>query len=657
MTPTNRVWALLCALVLVLLNFAIAAPLFGLEFSAYNGSIEHAFIANARLMAARPFDWNWWPYWGGGMPIEHSYLPLQQWIVAAVMSAGGYSAARAYHIVTATFYVAGPVALFAMALSLSRAIGPSFLAGLVYSCLSPGAFLVSDIAGEIEGLFHLRRFQTLVYYGEGPHTIALTLLPLAVICFHRALTAGGRRWAILAGLLTSAIALTNAFGLIALFIALLSLLLTFRYENWWRIAVIGIVSYCWISPWFTPTLIAAVRTNSPTSGGDYRFSASSYIVLAILAAGFAILHALLRRGNITPYLHFFALFAYVPTAITLAYYWGGVAVIAQPHRYQHEMELALVLLIAFAALRIPARFQTAFYCVVALAAAFQTIHVARYTYSLVRPADPTQLVEYKIAKWLDSNRPGERAFLSGSTSLLYNVFTDNPQFYGGHEPYVPNSFLAIPAFTIYSGANAGERDADYSIFWLKAYGARAISVSGPQGREVYKPFARPGKFEGRLPVLWREGDDTIYEVPSRSPSLAHIIPAAAVAVRTPIHGLDIAPVQAYVAALDDPRYPAATFQWQGTSEAVIQATVDADQVVHIQVTYHPGWEAYSNGARLRVRRDAIGLMVVEPNRVGPCHMTLRYTGGSERILTRVLSLSAMLAAGVLLARRTSGKIV
>ena len=57
----------------------------------------------------------------------------------------------------------------------------------------------------------------------------------------------------------------------------------------------------------------------------------------------------------------------------------------------------------------------------------------------------------------------------------------------------------------------------------RSAGARAISVPGPKSPEYYKPFANPRKFEGVLPVLWREGDDTVYGVPARSDSLAHVM--------------------------------------------------------------------------------------------------------------------------------------
>jgi hypothetical protein len=245
---------------------------------------------------------------------------------------------------------------------------------------------------------------------------------------------------------------------------------------------------------------------------------------------------------------------------------------------------------------------------------------------------------------MDRNRHGERAFIAGSSSFLYNVFTDNPQFQGGHIQFAVNPFIPGVVFQIQSGRNASARSAEVSVLWLKAFGAHAIAVSGPGSTDFYRAFADPGKFDGVLPLLWREGDDAIYEVPSRSPSLAHVIPAAAVVERRPIHGLDTEPVEPYVAALDDSRYPLATFQWKGMSEAEIRASVDRGQAIAVQVTYDPGWEAYANGKPQPVRGDALGLMVIDPDCRGPCQISLRYTGGKERLAARAMSLAAMLAA-------------
>ena len=643
---------LLCALVLLLVNVAIVAKLFGVEFLAYPESNEGSFIAIARLLVEHPGQWSWWPYWSGGMPFENSYLPLTHWIVAVFSVLSGFSPARSFHFVAAAVYALGAPALFWMALSLSRRLTASFVAGLAYSCFSLSALIFPAIRVDAQGLLGLRRLQVVSYYGEAPQTLALALLPLAVVCFSRALTTTAVRWKILAGALMGAIVLSNAFGAVTLAIALVSWLLAFRTKPWWKgpaiATAIGILSYCWISPWLSPSMIRAIRTNAPTVEGDYRYTASSWIALAVLVCGYLLLWLILRRAKVAEYLQFFALFGYVPLCIVLGSLGFHATVLPQPSRYHLGMDMALLLPVVFGAAAILDRFprsvRSAAAALVLAALTLQAAHSAHYARHIIRSIDPAQLVEYQIAKWMDHNRPGERAFIGGSSSFWYNVFTDNPQFHGGHDPSVSNPFFRIPVFTIYSGMNAGERDADYSLLWLKAYGAHAISVSGPNGREYYKPFQRPLKFEGRLPVLWRQGGDVIYEVPSRSPSLAHVIPAAAVPARTPINGLDIGPVEPYVAALDDPRYPLAGFRWTSLSEAEIHARVEPGQVIAVQVTYDSGWKAYDHGRPLRVRGDSIGLMVIEPDSSGPCDVSLRFTGGTARIVTRALSLAAMLVA-------------
>jgi hypothetical protein len=647
-------------------NLLIAGSLFGVEYSAYNGSIEGTFIAISRFMARHPGEWKWWPLWSCGMPFETSYLPFTQWMVAAFTLLTRLSAARSFHIVTAAIYVSSALAVYWMALELSRKPGASFIAALAYSCVSVSALLVPVIGADAGGMLNLRRLQTLVYYGESPHAAALALLPVAVVCFSRALTTNGAKWKILAGAAAASVALSNAFGIVALCAALLCLLLAFPARPWWKapatVAAIGALAYCWISPWLSPAMIRAIRANAPTTGGDFRYATASWIALAILAGGYLLLWRALRRAKAPAHLQFFALFGYLPTGIVVAWYGCGVAIIAQPSRYHVQMDLALLLTVVFAGAalldRLPRRPRSVAAATVVALLALQTVHSAIYARGLIRSVEPSQLSEYRVAKWMDEHLPGQRAFISGSGTFWYNVFTDNPQLYGGHDQHTINRFIPIVGYTIYTGENAGARDAEYSVFWLKAFGARAISVPGPESSDYYKAgFAHPFKFEGVLPALWRDRGDTIYEVPLRSPSLAHVVPAAAIPARRPSHGLDTAPVEAYVAALDDPRYPPASFEWQGNSQARIRATVAPGQAISVQVTYERGWEAWANGRRQPVRGDAIGQTVIEPTCQGPCEISLRYTGGAEAWLTRSLSVGAMLLAGVYawLGRRRANK--
>ncbi len=638
--------------VLFIVNVLIAAPLFRVEYSAYRESNEGTFIAIVRMMSQHPFDWNWWPMWSGGMPFQNTYLPLTHWLMAAFSMTTGYSAARSFHIVMALSFIAGPLTLYWMATVLTHKIGASFSAALAYSTVSASTLLVPAIGLDTGGALNLRRLYVAGYYGEAAHTLALALLPVTIVYFYRAITTSDARWNIAAGVAASALALSSAFGGILLALALVCLLIVYRPKPLWKpvvtVATISITAYAWISPWLTPRLIQALRANAPTVDGDYRYTPVARLALAACVVLFGLLWIALERLRVAAHLRFFILFAFVPAAVTALWYIAKIALVPQPHRYHAEMDLLLPLAVIFALAtwRIPpvATLAGILLCGV------MAVHGMRFAHRVVRSDDVGKWVEYKIAKWMDEHRHGERAFISGSSSFLYNVFTDNPQSNGGHEPSLANPFVRIVNYTIYSGANAGARDAEYSIFWLKAFGARTISVSGPNGREFYKPFANPNKFDGVLPVIWQDGDDRIYEIPGSRWSLAHVMPPVALPARTPIHGLDTEPVRAYVNALDNPRYPPVGFAWESTSNARIRGRVEAGQIVSVQVTYDPGWQAMANGNTVSVRGDAIGQTVIEPGCAGECEILLRYAGGAQRTLTRCLSAGAMLFALGLLTR-------
>jgi 4-amino-4-deoxy-L-arabinose transferase-like glycosyltransferase len=118
--------------------------------------------------------------------------------------------------------------------------------------LPVSALLVPAIRADAGGALNLRRLQILVYWAEAPHTLALALLPVAMVCFVRALTTNAVKWKILAGVLAAAVVLSNAFGIVALGVALLCWLLAFRPQPWWKapltVAAIGVVSLCWTAP-------------------------------------------------------------------------------------------------------------------------------------------------------------------------------------------------------------------------------------------------------------------------------------------------------------------------------------------------------------------------------------------------------------------------
>jgi len=237
---------------------------------------------------------------------------------------------------------------------------------------------------------------------------------------------------------------------------------------------------------------------------------------------------------------------------------------------------------------------------------------------------------------MDRSFPGQRTLISGDPEYLYNVFSNNPQMIGGHEPTAPNWEQLVAVYTIYTGTGAGEHDAEYSLLWLKAFGNQAVYVPGDKSRENYHGVAHPHKFDGLLPVLWHEEDDTIFGVPQRTRSMAHVIPAGAIVARAPVDGLDVGPIRPYVAALDDSALPIADMQWDGTSRAVLHAPMKRGQVLSVQVNYAPGWRATMEGREVPVRKDGIGLLVLDPGCEGPCEVHLDFDATPEAWFCRVL---------------------
>lgn len=619
--------------------------MFRVEYSAYLQSNEGAFIAIARWVAGHPGQLGWWRFWDCGMPFQNTYLPLLHLITGNFSRISGHSPAFAFHQVSAAFFAIGPVCVYYMAIVMTKQIGASFFGSLAYSLLSPCAWIFPAIREDLGGFWNLRRLQILAYYGEGPHTACLAFLPLAILFLYLAMVEGRIWQKIVAGMFLGAAVLSNAFAAVILIVASVSLLASIETRRVWRnmllLAIVGGLAYALISPLMPPSVIAAIRLNSPTVDGDYRFTMRSLAGVAALAAGFAILWWITRKLK-SPALRFFVLFAFLNTGIV----WLGVAkrvyIVPQPHRYSIAMDMGICLAVVFgvaAMLRSRApRTLTAIGVVAIFGVVPLFRHDLHYAHHIIQSIDIQATPAYRIINWIDQHLNGERVMVSGTYSYYVNDFSDTPQLHGGHDPMDANFVTRIAVFSIYSGMNAGARDAEISTLWLRALGAHAISVPGPQSSEYNKPFVNPRKFDGVLPVLWREGDDTIYAVPARSDSLAHVVPAEAVVHDQPIDGLDVQEIQRYVKAMDDASLPEAGFTWRDHNTAIIQAPMQADQLISVQVTYTPGWKATVNGVGQSIRKDGLGLIEIRPSCQGACEIVLHYDGGIEWRLTCLASL-------------------
>jgi len=629
MRLVQRTWRwgpILISIALFSLNTYICRELFAAGSIGNLSSNEGAFVSISRFYQLHPGDWRWFPWFNAGMPIENAYQPLLPVVTALAGSISGWPIERAFHFVLAMAFCLGPVTLFWFVFDWSGSLATGFFAAFLYSLVSPAEWAVPILRLHGDGWGSLRLFN-LIRYAEDPHIVALTLLPLALVFLRR----GKFVAAVVAA---SAVVLTNAFGAVDLAIGGFCIALVLR-RGMGMLFASGLVAWLWISPWLPPTLIGRMSQDQWGARGNFHGD----LAIAGMVASFALLWFVTRRMA-SAFERFALLFALPICSIPALFFLFDITLVPQASRYQLELEMGAAILMAALLARIPRR--TVVIAVLIVVGLWPLAASRKFARSLIQPIDITHTIQYKTDRWLNQNLPGQRAMVSGDTEFIYNVISENPQMSGGHEPTVPNLVDRFAIYEIYTDDGAGDRAAEYSTIWLKAFGNSAITVPGQKSRENYHPFVHPHKFDGVLPVLWHEEDDTIFAVPQRSGSLAHVVPRSAIVAREPIHGADVDPVRAYIAALDDPALPLASLQWDGPSHARISAGMTAGQVISIQESYSPGWRASVGNREVPVRKDGIGLIVIDPQCSGPCEVSLWYGVSAEAWLCRILSAVATL---------------
>jgi hypothetical protein len=650
--------------ILACVNVYICREAFVTESSGHWNSIHGQWISLARIA---PLDWlrpTWWRYWGAGAPLEFTYAPLLPVAIAVINRVFHLSPALALNVLTASVYCLGPLAFYLLSWRLSRLPGYSFAAALAWSLASPVALLIPDGSFLLSSVWSARRLHLAFDWDDLPHLASLTLLPLAVWSLARALQSRRLRDYLIAGFAMSGMMLANMFGVVLTGLVVLTVPLAihrrFRPSLVLRAVLTAAGAYVVVSPWVPPSLLMTIRANTARNG-EGASSVEFAITLGIIGVSFWIVWRLLARYATHWATRWMCLFGCVVILIPALGQYGRLHFLPQPSRYKVEAELAIVWMIVFALRpvieRVPWRLRIVLALPFMFLAGKQMLSLGLVAERLTTPVDVKQSIEYRSAQWVAKNLPEQRVMMGGSMGNFLNTFTPMEQL--SAQPYTtaPNWEEQIAVYTIYIGQNSGDRDGDFSLLWLKAFGVQAVAVPGPHSPEYWKPFTKPRKFEGMLPVLWREDDTTIYRVPQRFASLAHVMRPDQLVQRAPIHGLDTDDVQRFVTALDLASTPA-VMEWRGTNRARIRVLLKPGEIVSTQINYHPGWHATVNGGNRTVQADGIGLMVVNPNCLGDCEIILDYDGGwSSRLCRAASSGMILLLLAASLSRYLSNRTV
>ncbi|MCU1273302.1 MAG: hypothetical protein JWO48_733, partial [Bryobacterales bacterium] len=427
-------------LIVFLVNIYIVRELLTAEFINQMGSIESTQLSLARYALENWRDLTWFPLWYGGIPYQNAYPPLLSLTVAAVAGVTGMTFAHAFHFMTAIFYALGPVLLFALALKMSGSPGASFAASIFYSLISPSTFLIAAVRRD-GGVWHPRRFQAMVQYGEGPHVTSLTLLALGLLLLIIAFEKRRPLWWLLAAITCASVVLTNWLGGFTMAVAVAMWLLvmpqgTWR-KNWLKAAALGLYAYAIACRWLPPSTIATIFGGEKYMSGA--LAPGSVRVAFVLIGGIAValLLAVFRRYKAPVHLQFSVLFLIPMAVLTLAAEWFGIFLMPQPQRYHLQMEMGIALVLAFAVKpifdRMSVRLRLLVACGLVLFCVYPAKRDRRYARWLDRHIDIHSTIEYREADWFRKHMDGHRVFAHGSVGFFLNVFTDTPQYGGGFD--------------------------------------------------------------------------------------------------------------------------------------------------------------------------------------------------------------------------------
>jgi hypothetical protein len=608
-------------LAIVLAIFAVQAlliaPLFAGEFTRYRGSIEAAYITDARFIVEHFPDLSWNPLWYLGFPFEWFYTPLLPAVVALVGKLID-DVPAAYRIVAAAGYALGPAALYVATREITRSRAAAVFAALAFIFLPSVSYLLPGLQGDASAFSGAAlpppwRLVALVEYGEGPHVLSLSLALLALAAGARYIRQPSGARLLIAVVAVVAVALTNLIGVLGavVFLGLVpaSERIGGRAEGRYaRLFVIGALAGLLSMGWYSLGFIRAVfGFSTPGAGGGTAYLWLPILLIATLAA-VAWLDRRLPEGAALA-IGWVLVFG----TIVVARQFAGIELAPQPIRYALELDAAAAIGIGVAlawALRRPAALRSGrIRAAASVALAAIVIAIGASGWLTVRERLGPDLSwrdwsERHVALWLsDHLGPGERAYLTGDHAFWADVFADVPQVRGGVDFAFSNPWWAHVTYQVNNGT-----DADISKLWMAALPVRYVVVTGPASSEIYRDYADPKKFDGLLPVVFDERGVRVYEV-SRTGD-PRLMVARVTDLAAPTSAIDRVAISEYVKRIGDGRAPIRLEpQGLGSFRAEVEVR-DGEQVV-LRQAYDTGWRATVDGRSTNPRADALGQLIVD----------------------------------------------
>lgn len=639
--------ALDCFLVFLLAAILIK-PYFKAKYLDKWASIESTFIADARFLAENWPHPQWQPLWYAGTRFDYVYPPALRYGTAGLSKVFGWWPVKAYHFYAAFFYAVGMAGVYLLIRVGSKSRGAAWLGAAATATMSPIFLILPRYRGDA-WMLQPQRLGVLVKYGEGPHMSALALIPIALAFTWLALEKR-RPWAVAgAAAFAAGVVSNNFYGATALAVLYPLVIWAFWITRQNRAILapalaIPTLAYGLTAFWLVPSYVKVTAENMKYVS-EHGTTWSIWVALAV-AIAFAVATDKLAKGKPERTWGVFAGGAALFFSVNvLGNIWFNFRVSGEPTRLLPELDM-IYIMGALIGLRwmwnrghIAWRAAAGVMVVAAFATTAGYIRHAWHMFPLW--PDYQSRIEYRMTDWLWKNMPESRIYPSGSVRFWFNAWHDLTQIGGGSEQGLLNG-MVIPAQWEATLA----KDVKPTILWMQAMGVDAVYVSDERSQEIYKDFIYPKKFAGALPVLYDDGQGNIlYRVPRRYAPRVRVVETAKInAAKPPRTNYDAEHLQVYVDAIEKGPDAAGMLARRGTDGMLARVKLEAGQSALIQESFDTPWRARAAGRDLAIRKDVMGMMLIDAP-PGEHEIELTFVTPLENRIGRALT--ALTAAAIL----------
>jgi hypothetical protein len=587
---------------LLILGMGIAFPYARMEFSSEAWNNDYNYMSLARMFREQPWTWNALQYCG--TPFSYIYPPLFLVMIAAIPASIGH----AYHLLSALGYALVPVSLYILAVQLFRSRLVAAFGAVVYLLLASPVYVLPLWRNLARG-FHYApwSFVALMGYSEAVHTFALAIGLASLAAAWR------NRWTLSAAL-AGMVFLLNWPGIIGLLLGLAALAVAKTHELGWFqagahcFATAGI-GYGLTAFWMTPGVFSTttVLDHVLLRPQDQAVPWNQTTWMVVVAGCTLLALALYKRTPMAVSFTLASISLFGTVVVTFSA--AGNALLPLPHRYVLELNIVLVLAIAWLATG-GKGWSVAVFAGTALIGGW----VARDF--LIHPWAPQparaaieRMPTFQIADWLQRNAASDRVFTSGELDGALNALSTVAQV-GGIRQGISNPLILAAQRQVSYNCAEPSQAVRLNELWLRALDARFIVVHDATSSEHFHWFVQPETFSN-YPIAWtNHAGDTIYRVPAPQQHSAVVVDLVKLRQIPQMQSTsDLSFLESYVSWAQGVR--PAQLRWTRPDDAEIDAVVGENQAVLVKVNYDRGWRSNANA----VRADPIGFLLIEPKSV------------------------------------------